>query len=271
MALCSTMLRLGAAALALQSVCADTDGATTRLLRGSSHPTGASPDVNLTLKFALAYRNLVLDNMTSKRDVSLPGGNGSTPWCLLLPTSPPDSCLDERSRCHVEAGPDGCSLSSLHGVTCTHRIYPGGKTRCMTSEDPDYFFQVIKGHAHKLLLYFEGGGACTSQRDVDLNFCKLTPKVASLDGVLSRNSSNPFWDYSVIVVTYCSGDIFVASLAQPWKDSNSQTVQQRGYDNTRAALDWAAANFPQLSDLVIAGSSAGAMGIQWWSTHILGT
>lgn len=44
---------------------------------------------------------------------------------------------------------------------------------------------------------------------------------------------------------------------------------QRGYPNALSAISWVQENFPSLSSLVISGSSAGALAVQYWSSYVL--
>lgn len=34
-------------------------------------------------------------------------------------------------------------------------VFPGGRTRCLFSAEPDYAFQVFRGDPDKLLVYFQ--------------------------------------------------------------------------------------------------------------------
>lgn len=82
------------------------------------------------------------------------------------------------------------------------------------------------------------------------------------------DTKNPFYGYTTVVVTYCSGDAHAGNVSQPW-GKNGAKVEQRGYYNTKSVLDWASAQFPTLAKLTVSGSSAGSLGLQYWSRNVL--
>jgi len=87
------------------------------------------------------------------------------------------------------------------------------------------------------------------------------------EGIFSQapkhQSENPFSDYTIVQVRYCSGDAYVGNVQVPGDGSR----EQRGYENAKSVLDWAkAAGFAStLDSLIISGSSAGAIGAQLWA------
>ncbi|CAH0519204.1 unnamed protein product [Peronospora belbahrii] len=89
---------------------------------------------------------------------------------------------------------------------------------------------------------------------------------------------NPFNDWNIVFLPYCTGDIFVGdTYLEPFESNFSQLLgnkqclgQKRGiylngYNNAKAVLDWALENFPDPKHLVIGGYSAGSLGAQLWS------
>ena len=99
---------------------------------------------------------------------------------------------------------------------------------------------------------------------------------------------NPFQNYTVVHVLYCSGDVHGGNVTRPYDDRDGVPVEQRGYQNARAAVDWAKANLmgsgltggnattsssssssERLSSLVIGGCSAGSIGTQVWAAALL--
>lgn len=165
-----------------------------------------------------------------------------------------------------------CSLEQLPRDVST-LIYPGGATRCIFSDSPEYGFQVIPGSSKKLLLFFQGGGACfndVSSREADSAPCLSHLVLQPLFGIFNREKvSNPFRDYTIVHVNYCSGDLHVGNVLRWYLDRQLQRVAQRGYVNALAAVSWARKNVGELSSLVVAGSSTGALGAQLWTETIL--
>ena len=154
----------------------------------------------------------------------------------------------------------------------------------------EYSFFIQKGNPEKILIAFDGGGACW-----DAATCIASPLfpqafggratyspmvdetvegLAASGGVLDDgNAKNPFQNYTKVFVPYCSGDIhwgsrdttYVLDLPTgsiPWQ------VRHRGTDNFLAVLDWLKKNggdkynldFSEVSDVTVTGASAGGYG-----------
>jgi hypothetical protein len=68
---------------------------------------------------------------------------------------------------------------------------------------------------------------------------------------------NPFADYSVVYVPYCTGDVHLGNATKTYADG--LTVHHSGYVNGTAALDYVATTFPAATQVVVAGESAGSV------------
>lgn len=151
--------------------------------------------------------------------------------------------------------------------------------------DTQYSFFIKRGNPNKLLVAFDGGGACwnketcigsvlagspTYSRVVD-----ETPETLAQGGGLidDRNPSNPYKEYTKIFVPYCTADVhfgardttYVLPISPtasiPW------TIRHRGSENMIAVLDWLQRNgrsrqidLGRVRDLTVTGLSAGAYG-----------
>jgi len=62
------------------------------------------------------------------------------------------------NTCDMTTG-DSCDITNMPQDTTT-LVSPGGMTRCIFSGSTPYSFQVIPGDTSKVLVYFQGGGAC---------------------------------------------------------------------------------------------------------------
>ncbi|KAJ8598638.1 hypothetical protein CTAYLR_003074 [Chrysophaeum taylorii] len=173
---------------------------------------------------------------------------------------------------------ESCALSSLGNVT---RISTGDKfpeTQCIFG-DP-YYFDVHKGgDGSKLMVYFQGGGACWDfasveytriMEKIDISLASCHPTIYSdpgAEGIFGSNDENPFLDYTIVQVGYCSGDVHFGDVTR-------YGVTQAGYKNAMAVLSWvveqqASNELPEtIDELVIAGSSAGSMGAQLWAKNV---
>ena len=189
-----------------------------------------------------------------------------------------------------------CAVDSLTPSALDRSIviYPGGDTRCAFDDfshpgvtfatNATYFFQVFPAPDQiksKLMLYFQGGGACFD--DVTCAFglqCiqeTFNPNAAPLSsGVLNRSDDqNLFNAYNIVHLPYCTGDLHIGHRVNTIADSplyavlnappcrhQNMTLHQVGYNNTKAVLEWTMANYPSPDEIVISGSSAGALGAQ---------
>ncbi|GMF43859.1 unnamed protein product [Phytophthora fragariaefolia] len=215
---------------------------------------------------------------------------------LVVHAADGNSCtLGPSEKCGV----DSLTASSDGSVL----IYPGGDTRCAFDDYKDntttfesnstYFFQVFpneKKDKSKVLLYFQGGGACVDKFTCNFALqCQLgaTPLItvnAKVDnsGIMARGvQGNPFNDWNIVFLPYCTGDLFVGNSRVEASESpynqalgNKQCLGQNrsmslnGYNNAKAVLDWTLENFPDPEQLVIGGYSAGSLGAQLWSAKV---
>eukprot|EP00930_Biecheleria_cincta_P051067 TRINITY_DN3622_c0_g1_i1.p1 TRINITY_DN3622_c0_g1~~TRINITY_DN3622_c0_g1_i1.p1 ORF type:complete len:630 (+),score=113.31 TRINITY_DN3622_c0_g1_i1:65-1891(+) len=150
----------------------------------------------------------------------------------------------------------------------TVAVRPGGNTRCL--DNSEYFFEVTPGDRGKLMIYFQGGGACWAlpkspgREDAAFHLCTET---ASGGQLADQLKSQVFKDYTIVNVMYCSGDAHVGAVDGYFGE---KLAPQRGYHNALAAVNWALENTrSELSSLVLAGSSAGALGVVGWAHTIL--
>ncbi|TDH74168.1 hypothetical protein CCR75_001136 [Bremia lactucae] len=180
-------------------------------------------------------------------------------------------------------------------------IYPGGATRCAFDDfsDPNvsyttnstYFFQVFPASSTtKLMLYFQGGGACVDELtcafSLQCMFETFSANAKPLShGVLNRsNEENSFNDYNIVHLPYCTGDLHIGNSVKSDRSSGldallnmpeclgrNMTLHQNGYNNTKAVLDWAVENYPDPDEIIITGYSAGALGAQMLSALVADT
>jgi hypothetical protein len=150
-------------------------------------------------------------------------------------------------------------------------LSPGGVTRylgkpyepiCMNGSP--YHFFVKRGSINKLLMYYQGGGACWEQLTCSLPACDTNVNPAGSDNPNNQttglsdqdNPNNPFKDWHVVFVSYCSCDVHFGDAAQDYP----LHVEHRGFDNARVAEKWAREHFLNPEVVFVTGSSAGAYG-----------
>jgi Pectinacetylesterase len=140
------------------------------------------------------------------------------------------------------------------------RIVPGGDCQC--SDGSEFNFWVRKANPKKVVFYLEDGGACfsseTCARDSGVYQTRVSEGPTGEGGIFDfADKRNPFADYSVVYVPYCTADVHIGDTTK--KYAPGLTVQHKGYVNGTAALDYLAATFPGATDVVVIGESAGSV------------
>lgn len=146
------------------------------------------------------------------------------------------------------------------------------------SGNQTFKFFLKKGNSKNLLVNFMGGGACWDGKNCfgtnTTTYFKAMDSLSTLavryafSGILDeRQASNPFKDYNVLFIPYCSGDLHWGSKATTYTDpttNTESTLQHRGFDNFLASIDYVKKNTewtPGSTDKIfVVGQSAGAYG-----------
>lgn len=183
--------------------------------------------------------------------------------------------LCTRNKCCTISETESCAISSMSQDE-SMLVLPGGETRCIFSTSTPFAFQVIPGDKDKLLFYLQGGGACWDEYSTKLGLCTTDVSPQSLVGIFDRkNADNQFKDYTIVHISYCSGDVHGGNTVQPYNDSAGVPVTQKGVANVQSALDWIQAQSKNgglsstFSELVVMGCSAGSIGAQIWGRSVL--
>lgn len=156
------------------------------------------------------------------------------------------------------------------------KIEPGGDTICSTGTP--YAFYVHPGTVNRLVVYFEGGGACWNDNtcsnpglyyddtvdDTDDNPANHQEGMADLD-----NPENPFKDWFQVFVPYCTGDIHWGNKTSTYQWGGvDHVINHKGFANFSAVLDWVESGFQEPEKIFVAGCSAGAYGSVMGAAHI---
>ncbi len=139
---------------------------------------------------------------------------------------------------------------------------------CKCGDGSEFSFFVRKADPAKVMFFFRGGGACFSLETCDPAARSYTtedsPPVALADGegiFDFDNADNPFADYSVVLVPYCTGDVHLGTAVHdygPNASGENIVVHHNGFVNGSAALDTLVELFPDASEVVVAGESGGS-------------
>jgi hypothetical protein len=211
------------------------------------------------------------------------------PW--LTPTAQPKPTVAPQSSpqsLEQSAGPEpeGSEIARFSTLPALadlqsgwNQISPGGATSC--ARGGQYSFFVRRAESNKLLIYFEGGGAC-----YDAETCRpgsqhfddsIDPAYQADNPALKRagvfdlsQARNPFVDYNIVFVSYCTGDAFMVHRQVSYQLSGEAfTIDHVGFDNTQAVLSWTYQNFSQPEKVFVIGCSAGVVGSAFLSPYIM--
>jgi len=142
--------------------------------------------------------------------------------------------------------------------------YEGQQLMPICMDGSPYHFFVKRGSVNKLLMYYQGGGACWNQLTCSVPTCDTTVDVNGSDNPNTpgsgfadlTNPANPFRDWNIVFVPYCSCDIHFGDAVQHYP----LQVEHHGYHNARVAEKYAKENFGNPDEVFVTGSSAGAYG-----------
>ncbi len=162
----------------------------------------------------------------------------------------------------------------------------GGKSIC--SDGSPFAIFVKKGKSDNLIIHFSGGGACwdnitcanplslfnifDDSRDLKSFYMpvllRIFPKAITGLGD-SENSSNPFGDWNMIFIPYCTGDLHIGNVTAmyEWQGKKFQ-VHHNGRNNALVALEWVFANFKDPGKILVSGESAGAYASAFWAPAV---
>jgi hypothetical protein len=155
-------------------------------------------------------------------------------------------------------------------------ILPGGETKC--SRGTPYRFFVRGGRSDRILIDFEGGGACWNAstcsvrgslfREAARTLAEFVADIGSgkLGGIYDATPGLPFADWTLVHIPYCTGDIHWGDARRDY--GNGVAIEHRGYSNAASALDWIYAHYPQPQNIFVTGCSAGAYGAALHSAYI---
>ena len=139
---------------------------------------------------------------------------------------------------------------------------PGGDD-CRCSDGSPFELWERPADPTKVVLYFQGGGACFSAETCGPDSATFTRKLTvgvppDVGGIFDEtNLDNPLAGHSIVYVPYCTGDVHLGDRVTAYSDA--VTIDHNGFPNARKGLDTVLANYPDVEQLVVAGASAGSI------------
>ena len=142
------------------------------------------------------------------------------------------------------------------------QVVPGGDCQC--ADGSEFSFWVRPGDPSKVVLFFQGGGACFSADTC--SFTNGTFKTTTgLDDDPSGNEGlfddgdprNPVAGWSFVYVPYCTGDVHIGDNDHEY--APGLLVHHKGAVNAQAAIAELATRFPDADRVLVTGESAGSV------------
>ena len=150
---------------------------------------------------------------------------------------------------------------------------PGGETVC--ADGSPYTYYVRPGTVNKLVVEFEGGGACWNGSTCAgavyrPNVSGGPAALTTITGIYDHaNLANPVGDWYHVFVSYCTADVHLGDSTQTYTtDSGEMTIEHNGQANVAAVLDWVGAEFEAPEAVFVTGCSAGAYGAALYTPQI---
>jgi len=176
------------------------------------------------------------------------------------------------SSCLIPNDNPGVSTAEANGW----RIIAGGEGTGCAFGDPFRFFVRDNISSDQLVIYFQAGGACwsfDSCSPTSLAYDKTVTdeEIDGYGGVFDfSNPSNPLSDYDWAFVPACTGDVHAGNSIVEYTSRfrGSRTINHIGTANAQNVLDYVYDTYESPERVVVAGSSAGAIGTWYWFPQI---
>ncbi len=172
-------------------------------------------------------------------------------------TDPPETAPPETAAPDT-AAPDTSVVAAGPWETVT------APADCMCTDGSEFSYFVRKADPTKVMFFLEGGGACFSAETCGPTGSTFKRTVLSGDefdagsGIFdATNPMNPFANYSIVYVPYCSGDVHIGNVTRDYGDG--VVAEHKGFVNASTALDTMVEMFPGATELVVTGESAGSI------------
>lgn len=156
------------------------------------------------------------------------------------------------------------------------KVAPGGATTCAHGDR--YVFWYHPGEKDRLLIFFQGGGLCwnaeTCARGSSYYLDQVSEQTSPLyqGGIFDLNKrENPFKNYSMLYIPYCTGDVHWGNQTKVYKNPGGAdlVIQHKGFVNASTAMSYAFDRLSSLESVFVTGCSAGSVGAFLQTPYII--
>ncbi len=160
-----------------------------------------------------------------------------------------------------------------------NQISTGGETTC--GHGAPYSFYYREGPGQDLLINFQGGGMCWNAQTCNVSTTTFDDNINPGDpsdnpsihpaGITDfGNPENPFINYDMVYVNYCTGDMHTGNAVVGYDfEGNWFETRHKGYVNASTVLNWVYNNIPVPDSVFVTGCSAGSVGAAYWASDIM--
>lgn len=157
------------------------------------------------------------------------------------------------------------------------QLNPGGDTICALGTPYAFYARPAAVPGDKLVIHFQGGGACWLGENCSPQHAPTyDPQVDASDNPINfggifdlANPANPFGDYNMVVVSYCTADLHVGNIVTDYEtDTGTVRIHHNGATNATTALSWVFENIQKPETVFVTGCSAGAIASPFYTQHI---
>lgn len=165
-----------------------------------------------------------------------------------------------------QAPPSAQGGNNAPGDSEWEKVVPGGDCQC--ADGSEFAFWVREADPTKVVFYLDGGGICfdattcvfTGNGENDFYDWSLITENPGFPGggmLDFDRADNPFADYTFIYVALCTGDSYLGNATHEY--SSELTVKHKGFVNGTTALDYLAETYPDATQIVVVGKTAGSV------------
>jgi len=138
-------------------------------------------------------------------------------------------------------------------------------SECMCADGSPYSYWIHRADPNKVVFFLQGGGACFDAATCAFDSKSYRVRIGPADdpnglttGIFDfSDPRNPLADYSFVFAPYCTGDVHLGNATHQY--GPDLIVQHKGSVDASTALRDLAAQFPDATQLLVTGESAGSV------------